>query len=271
MAAGIIHLPVAAAAAHLATPPAAPAALAVAGLEHDLGVLLITSLIPLALVLATEVLKDRNKLSSVQSRKFLHISTGPLFVLTWPLYSSSSGARCLAAMLPALMSLRFLLAGLGITREPRLVAGTARSGQRQELLRGPLLYGCSHVALTLVFWRENPAAVLGIAALCAGDGLADIFGRRWGRTVLPHNKAKTWVGSAACVAGSFAVSILLLLYFEWRGLILQQTGLLVLLQGCCVASLAAAAVESLPLLEGADNVLVPAAAAAVGLCWFGLA
>lgn len=43
-----------------------------------------------------------------------------------------------------------------------------RSGQRQELLRGPLLYGCSHVALTLAFWRENPAGVLGIAALCAG-------------------------------------------------------------------------------------------------------
>jgi len=35
--------------------------------------------------------------------------------------------RYLAALLPGLMSLRFLLAGLGITREPRLVAGTAVS------------------------------------------------------------------------------------------------------------------------------------------------
>lgn len=61
--------------------------------EHDLGVLVITSLIPLALVLATEVLKDRNKLSSLQSRKFLHISTGPLFALTWPWYTSSPAAR----------------------------------------------------------------------------------------------------------------------------------------------------------------------------------
>jgi hypothetical protein len=49
-----------------------------------------------------------------------------------------------------------------------LLSVLQRSGQRQELLRGPLLYGCSHVALTLAFWRENPAAVLGIAALCAG-------------------------------------------------------------------------------------------------------
>jgi hypothetical protein len=49
---------------------------------------------------------------------------------------------------------------------------------------------------------------------------------------------------------------------------LQHTGLLTLLKGCLLSSLAAAAVESLPLPD-ADNVLVPAAAAAVGLMWFG--
>lgn len=69
------------------------AALGEQDMTHDLGVLLITSLLPVALVLATEVLKDRKKLSCTQSRKFLHISTGPLFVLTWPLYSSSPTAR----------------------------------------------------------------------------------------------------------------------------------------------------------------------------------
>jgi hypothetical protein len=62
-------------------------------MEHDLGILAVTSLIPLLLVLATEVLKDRNRLSSIQSRKFLHICTGPLFALTWPWYSSSRAAR----------------------------------------------------------------------------------------------------------------------------------------------------------------------------------
>lgn len=81
---------------------------------------------------------------------------------------------------------------------------------------------------------------------------------------------QTWAGSTACAAGSFACSLLLLLYFQISGLMLQQTALPLLLEGCCVAALAAAAVESLPLPD-ADNVLVPAAAAAVGLCWFGLA
>jgi hypothetical protein len=65
----------------------------VAALQHDFGVLLITSLLPLGLVLVTEILKDRNRLSAVQSRKFLHISTGPLFVLTLPMYTSSPTAR----------------------------------------------------------------------------------------------------------------------------------------------------------------------------------
>lgn len=95
--------------------------------QHDLLVLLCTSLLPLGLVLATELLKDRRLLTSIQSRKFLHVCTGPVFVLTWPLYSDNSTAKCIAALLPGLLSIRFALAGLGITREPRLVAGTAVS------------------------------------------------------------------------------------------------------------------------------------------------
>lgn len=77
------------------------------------------------------------------------------------------------------------------------------------------------------------------------------------------------MGSIACVAGSTAVSLLLLLYFQWCDTMLQLTDQLTLLQGCMLASLAAAAVESLPLPD-ADNMLVPAVAAAVGVLWFGL-
>eukprot|EP00878_Enallax_costatus_P027661 GHUV01029803.1.p1 GENE.GHUV01029803.1~~GHUV01029803.1.p1 ORF type:complete len:122 (+),score=15.04 GHUV01029803.1:402-767(+) len=114
---------------------------------------------------------------------------------TWPLYSSDPSARFFAAALPGLMAVRFVLAGLGITHEPKLVAGTARTGDRRELLGGPALYGLSHVILTIVAWRNHPAAAAGIAALCAGDGMADVCGRRWGARgplagTLPHNKQK---------------------------------------------------------------------------------
>jgi hypothetical protein len=167
-------------------------------------------------------------------------------------------SRFLAAALPGAMALRFALAGLGITNEARLVAGTAvssatqttinnaghtwlprrtgfqpqlligvpaaclatctqvgvslscvslplscipcnlpvttdgvippdtfvlhqfylqRTGRRQELLAGPMLYGLAHVGLTVAAWRSSPAAAAGLAALCAGDGAADLGGR----------------------------------------------------------------------------------------------
>ena len=40
------------------------------------------------------------------SRKLVHITAGPLFVLMWPLFSWAPNARLYAAVIPALNSLR---------------------------------------------------------------------------------------------------------------------------------------------------------------------
>lgn len=40
------------------------------------------------------------------SRKLVHITAGPLFMLTWPLFSWAANARFYAAVIPALNSLR---------------------------------------------------------------------------------------------------------------------------------------------------------------------
>lgn len=74
-----------------------------------------------------------------------------------------------------------------------------RTGDRTELLRGPLLYGLVIAALTALFWRDSPAGALGIAVLCAGDGMADIVGRRYGdsnKLFYSPQKARMllWVG-----------------------------------------------------------------------------
>eukprot|EP00775_Hariotina_reticulata_P001450 gene1450-1792_t len=239
---------------------------------HSFIILLTTSALPLVLVAATEALQSHGILSSSSSRKFLHISTGLLYMLTWPLYDSNPTARCYAAALPGLMTVRFVLAGLGVTNEPRLVAGTARSGQRQELLTGPTFYGLAHVVLTLLAWRSAPA-VAGIAALCAGDGLADIVGRRWGGAgswiggSLPHNRNKTWAGSLGCFFGSCVATYGYLKLFSGLGClsVAPQLSAHIMLRTSVNVSLVAALVESLPLQE-MDNLTVPAAAAA--LAWW---
>ena len=73
-----------------------------------------------------------------------------------------------------------------------------REGRREELLAGPLLYGLVHTVLTVIYWRTSPAAIVGLAATCGGDGVADIAGRRYGHLLgpLPHNKKK--VGGGIC-------------------------------------------------------------------------
>ena len=62
-----------------------------------------------------------------------------------------------------------------------------RTGDRRELLTGPALYGLTHVLATLVFWRGSPAGAAGLAVLCAGDGLAEVIGKRFGGTYRLHN------------------------------------------------------------------------------------
>ena len=74
---------------------------------------------------------------------------------------------------------------------------------RRELLRGPLYYVLVLLAVTVCFWRCSPAGLIPIALMSGGDGIADIVGRRYGAgNPLPHNRNKSWAGSAAMFIGT---------------------------------------------------------------------
>ncbi len=73
---------------------------------------------------------------------------------------------------------------------------------RQELLRGPLLYIGIVTAVTLLFWRESPVGLMVLSLMCGGDGMADIVGRRYGSARLPFNNNKSWLGSLAMFTGT---------------------------------------------------------------------
>ncbi|GIL77854.1 hypothetical protein Vretimale_6612 [Volvox reticuliferus] len=124
------------------------------------------------------------------TRKVLHIGMGGTYMLYWPLYSEAWYARYLCAAVPYLATVIFALVGLGILRFEPLVRAATRSGSRQELLTGPLLYGIVHVLATVVFWISSPSGVAALAVLCFGDGAAELAGRRWGRTGLWYNPRK---------------------------------------------------------------------------------
>ena len=122
--------------------------------------------------------------------------------------SDAPAARLVAAAVPLLNAARLFVVGSGVARDPGLVASTARAGDRRELLGGPLCYVAVLAAATLLCWRDGPAALLVVAAMCGGDGLADVVGRRLGRgNPLPWNPDKSWAGSLAMFAGGYAMAM----------------------------------------------------------------
>lgn len=134
-----------------------------------------------------------------------------------------------------------------------------------ELLRGPLYYVCVMVVATLVWWRASPVGLLVIGAMCGGDGLADVVGRRMGRSnPLPFNAAKSWAGSCAMLLGSAAFSAALLAVYKAAGALSFDWADVALPVG--LVCLAATAVEASPwstVLD--DNLSVPLAAAALSM------
>ena len=97
-----------------------------------------------------------------------------------PTYRSAAPqARVIAALVPALNLVRLALVGSGVVSDPGLVKSTSRSGERGELLRGPLIYVVVLGAVTLAFWRESPVGIIrcGGAGAPGGGGGRQAVGR----------------------------------------------------------------------------------------------
>lgn len=203
--------------------------------------------------------------SSQVSRKIIHIGTGPIFILCWLLFPDTKLSPYLAAIVPSIITIQFALVGLGVIKDPAAVKAMSRSGQRSEILRGPLYYGLVFVILTIVFWRETPVGMVALMTLCGGDGLADIVGNRFGKISLPWSKRKTLLGSLAMCLGSFVFSMVILWIFLSQGYFTPLNSNFLL--PIALISLLTTLVESLPFND-IDNLTVPATAVLIGLIVF---
>jgi len=132
-----------------------------------------------------DFLAHRGFISGPLSRKLIHMGTGPIFVLCWLLFPDTLTSRFLAALIPLAITAQFALVGLGVVKDQAAVDAMSRTGQREEILRGPLFYGIVFVVLTLVYWRDSLIGIVALMLLCGGDGLADIVGKRIKSAAIP--------------------------------------------------------------------------------------
>lgn len=229
---------------------------------QDIVALFITFAAALLWLRIMDTLAQRKLLSRHLSRKLIHIGTGPIFVLCWLLYSGEPQSRWLAALVPAIITLQFTLIGLGVIRDEGAVQAMSRSGNRRELLYGPLQYGLVFVLATLLFWVNSPVGIVVLMILCGGDGLADVVGRRFGRARLPLNPNKSWAGSSAMLLGGCGLALLYLGIFAAAGAL--EINVAAAIVPVFLIGLAAAVVEA---VSGPDMDNITIAVTALGTAW----
>ncbi len=196
------------------------------------------------------------------SRKVIHIGTGPLFVLCWLLFEPGVEARYLAAIVPLTSSVQFALAGWGILKDKSSVQSMSRTGEKKELTKGPFYYGLAFTAITLAFWNTNPIGLVALMILCGGDGLADIFGKKYGKALLPWSRVKTWKGSFAMLFGGLIFTILMISIFDYFSVFSIVYS--IFLPKLFIIAFISTLIESISKSD-IDNITVPLAAIITGL------
>jgi phytol kinase len=224
--------------------------------------LFITLVVALAEIRGLDFAAHRGWIGSRLSRKLIHILTGPLFVLCWLLFPDNVWyARWLAALVPLLFTVQFALIGLGVVKDEASVKAMSRSGDRREILRGPLFYGIIFVVMTLVYWKDSPIGMTALMLMCGGDGLADIMGRGIKSPKLPWSREKSVAGSLGMLLGGWALTVLILGIFVANGVFPGPlTGTLL---PVTIIALAGTLVESLPIRD-VDNITVTLVAVLLG-------
>lgn len=234
-------------------------------LSNNFYALVITFIVVLTWLRLNDFTAQRGWISSRISRKIIHMGTGPLFVLCWPLFTNSPASRYLAALVPFLITVQFFLVGFGLLHDEAAVQAMTRTGNPREILRGPIYYGIVFIATTILYWYESPIGIVALMLMCGGDGLADILGRRYGKLRLPWNPDKSWIGTLGMLIGGWIFAVGVVIVFvalrifptPWTAYVPAVTAIAIV--GCLV--------ESLPFPD-IDNLTVTLTAVILGTFLF---
>ena len=225
----------------------------------------LTFVIALAFLRLMDYFAHRGWIDGKLSRKLIHIGTGPIFVLCWLMFPDATISRWLAALIPFAITVQFALVGLGIMKDEASVQAMSRTGDRREILRGPLYYGIVFVVLTVVFWKESPIGMTALMLMCGGDGIADVVGRRIASPKLPWSRDKSVAGSISVFLGGFLMAaFVLFIYVSLRIFPGPFSGFVTPL---LILSLSATLVESLPFHD-VDNLTLTIVASLLGIILF---
>jgi len=181
------------------------------------------------------------------SRKITHIGAGSL-VGFLPLYSDVDWSRYLNVTIFVVWIALLVQKGLFANPDDEAVRTMTRTGERRELLKGPLYFVIVATICGTLLYKSFPG-IVAMANLGWGDGVAPIVGSRYGRWKYKIFSDKSVEGSLSMFIFAFAASV----FFVWLILPSELNLIRILL-----LALIATVVEAFSPQE-VDNILIPAA------------
>lgn len=178
------------------------------------------------------------------SRKVVHIAAGS-WLIFWLLYDQSDWSKYLNVTAAAVWTLLLLVKGFTAAPDDEAVKTMTRTGDRRELLRGPLYFTLVMNLMGTVFFNL-PVALTSMGILGWGDGLAPVIGKRYGKHKFIFLSEKSLEGSA----GFFVFGLFGALLFNY--LILGKFDFSQIL----ISTAATTVVEALSPKD-VDNILIP--------------
>ncbi|MFH7025365.1 MAG: diacylglycerol/polyprenol kinase family protein [Heteroscytonema crispum UTEX LB 1556] len=143
------------------------------------------------------------------SRKITHIGAGSLIGFL-PLYSDLHWSKYLNVAIFIVWIALLIQKGLFASEDDEAVKTMTRTGDRGELLKGPLYFVIVGSICGTLFYKSF-AGIVAMSTLGWGDGIAPIIGSRYGKLKYQILSNKSLEGSIAMFIFAFLASV----FFVW--------------------------------------------------------
>lgn len=160
-----------------------------------------------SLVALMEVFVTRFGLARDLSRKITHIGAG-MIIAFLPLFDDTHWSKYLNVSIFAIWIFLLVQKGFFADINDEAVKTMTRTGDRRELLKGPL-YFVIVATICGTFFYKTFEGVLAMAVLGWGDGMAPVIGSRYGKIKYQILSPKSVEGSLTMFVSAFVASLLL--------------------------------------------------------------
>ncbi|MFQ3597712.1 MAG: phosphatidate cytidylyltransferase [Chloroherpetonaceae bacterium] len=176
-------------------------------LYNNLLAALLTVIYVFSLVALMEVFVTRFGLARDLSRKITHIGAG-MIIAFLPLFDDSHWSKYLNVSIFVIWIVLLVQKGLFADVNDEAVKTMTRTGDRRELLKGPLYFVIVATICGTLFYKTFEG-VLAMAILGWGDGMAPVIGSRYGKIKYQILSPKSVEGSLTMFVSALVASLLL--------------------------------------------------------------